>query len=105
MTSSRSLFAAVFATALLVWTPAQAQTRRAMTLDDVLDLVQVSNPRISPDGSRVLFTRAEIKDWKDNKRVSTIWIAGADGSNPYQFLGSDKDRNPQWSPDGTQVAF
>jgi dipeptidyl aminopeptidase/acylaminoacyl peptidase len=84
---------------------ADAQTRRAMSLDDVLDLVQVSAPRLSPDGSRVLFTRSEIKEWKDNKRVNTIWIANADGSNQYQFLGSDKDRNPQWSPDGTQVAF
>ena len=83
----------------------EGQTRRAVTLDDVLDFVQVSAPRISPDGSRVLFTRAEIKEWKDNKRVQTIWIANADGTNQYQFLGSDQDRNPQWSPDGTQVAF
>jgi dipeptidyl aminopeptidase/acylaminoacyl peptidase len=82
-----------------------AQTTRVFTLDDLLDLVQVSNPRISPDGSRVLFTRSEIKEWKDNKRVETIWIANADGSNQYQFLASDKDRSPQWSPDGTQVAF
>jgi dipeptidyl aminopeptidase/acylaminoacyl peptidase len=97
--------ACAMAAVLWAWTAADAQTRRSVTLDDVLDLVQVSGPRISPDGSRVLFTRAEIKEWKDNKRVQTIWIAGTDGSNQYQFLSSDKDRSPQWSPDGTQVAF
>ena len=84
---------------------AQAQSRRPVTLDDVLDLVQVSAPRISPDGSRVLFSRSEIEKWTDNKRVSTIWIANADGSNQYRFLASDKDRSPAWSPDGRQVAF
>jgi dipeptidyl aminopeptidase/acylaminoacyl peptidase len=93
------------ALALLASSSSAAQTKRAMTLDDVLDLVQLSAPRISPDGTRVLFTRSEIKEWKDNKRVATIWIANADGSNQYQFLGSDKDKSPQWSPDGSQVAF
>src|SRR5262245_488426 len=91
--------------AALVSTSSLAQTKRAVTLDDVIDLVQLSAPRISPDGSRVLFTRSEIKEWKDNKRVATIWIANADGSSQYQFLGSDKDRAPQWSPDSKYVAF
>jgi dipeptidyl aminopeptidase/acylaminoacyl peptidase len=95
----------VVAVALLASSVSFAQTKRAITLDDVLDLVQLSAPRISPDGSRVLFTRSEIKEWKDNKRVATIWIANADGSNQYQFLASDKDSAPQWSSDGTQVAF
>ena len=96
-----------FAAVLLLLLPlaTEAQVRRTPTLDDMLDLVQVSAPRLSPDGSRVLFTRSEIKEWKDNKRVSTIWIANADGSSQYQFLGSDKDQHPQWSPDGSQVAF
>jgi dipeptidyl aminopeptidase/acylaminoacyl peptidase len=102
----RNRFAAGVAFAVLIsWAAAEAQTRRAVTLDDVVDLVQVSAPRLSPDGSRVLFTRSEIKEWKDNKRVSTIWIANADGSNQYQFLGSEKDRTPHWSPDGSRVAF
>lgn len=85
--------------------PATAQYRRAPTIDDMLDLVQVSSPQISPDGARVIYTRSEIKPWKDNKRVSSIWIARADGGDAYQFLGSDKDRHPRWSPDGATVAF
>ena len=97
--------AACFLILVLTALPARAQYKRAPTLDDMLDLVQVSSPQISPDGRRVLYARAEITKWKDNKRVSTIWIANADGTGAYQFLGSDKDRSPKWSPDGTLVAF
>ncbi len=85
--------------------PAAAQYRRAPALDDLIDLVQVAAPRISPDGARVLYVKSELKNWKDNKRVSTIWVADADGTNQRQFLSSDKDRAPQWSPDGSAVAF
>ncbi|MFB3854702.1 MAG: prolyl oligopeptidase family serine peptidase [Vicinamibacterales bacterium] len=85
--------------------PAVAQTRRAPTLDDMLDLVQVSSPQISPDGSRVLFTKSELKAWRDNRRVSSVWIANADGSDAFQFLGSERDTGPQWSPDGKLIAF
>jgi dipeptidyl aminopeptidase/acylaminoacyl peptidase len=76
-----------------------------MTIDDAIDLVEVSAPRISPDGRRVLYTVSEVGKWKDNKRVTSIWIAGADGSNTRRFLAHEKDRSAAWSPDGRSVAF
>ena len=83
----------------------RAQTKRAMTIDDAIDLVQVSAPRISPDGRRVLYTVSDLGKWKDNKRVTSIWIADADGSNARRFLGHEKDRAAAWSPDSRSVAF
>src|SRR5512138_3872544 len=85
---------------LLFAATASAQPRRPMTLDDVLDLVQVTSPRISPDGRRVVYTVSELGKWKDNKRVTSIWMADADGGNARKFLGHERDRNAAWSPDG-----
>src|SRR5262245_45939863 len=83
------------AAVLVVGTNALAQERRAPTLDDLLNLVQVSGAEISPDGRQVIYSRSEIKKWSDNKRVATIWIANADGSDHRQLLFSDKDRSPE----------
>ena len=78
--------------ALVAYDDAFAQAKRAMTVDDVIDLVQVSSPRIAPDGRRVLYTLSELGKWKDNKRVTSIWIADADGGNAHRFLANEKDR-------------
>jgi dipeptidyl aminopeptidase/acylaminoacyl peptidase len=90
---------------LLFVSAAAAQPKRAMTLDDVIDLVQLSAPRISPDGRRVLYTVSEVGKWKDNKRATSIWIVDADGTNARRFLAHEKDQAAAWSPDGRQVAF
>ena len=99
----RVVFSSLFL--LLLASAAAAQAKRAMTVDDVIDLVQLSAPRISPDGRRVLYTVSELGKWKDNKRVTSIWIVDADGANARRFLAHEKDRAPAWSPDGRHVAF
>jgi dipeptidyl aminopeptidase/acylaminoacyl peptidase len=53
----------------------------------------------------VLYTVSELGKWKDNKRVTSIWLAGVDGRGARRFLGHEKDRNAAWSPDGRFVAF
>jgi dipeptidyl aminopeptidase/acylaminoacyl peptidase len=57
-----------------------AQPRRAMTVDDVIDLARVSAPRISPDGRRVIDTLSELGKRKDNTRLTSVsdGIANAD---------------------------
>ena len=83
---------------------AQEVDPREFTLDEVIDMVRVSGPKLSPDGSRVLFVKSEL-DWEKNRRDSRIWVVGADGSNMRRFTGSTDDRSPEWAPDGRWVSF
>ena len=83
---------------------AQETDPRELTLDEVIDMVRVSGPKLSPDGSRILFARSEL-DWGKNRRDSRIWVVGADGQNMRPFTGSTDDRSPEWSPDGRWVSF
>ncbi len=52
---------------------AQEPSTRPFELDDGIDGVGVSSPRISPDGTRVLFMKQEL-DWDENKRNARIWM-------------------------------
>lgn len=83
---------------------AQVSPPRAMTIDDALDMIQVANPQISPDGKWVLYSRSELK-WKDNKREGRYWMVSADGGEPFQFLSGENDSSAAWSPDGGSIAF
>jgi len=101
--------AAPIALALVIGTglsdlSAQPAPGQSLTLDEVIDMVRVSGPKLSPDGSRILFVRNEL-DWDENKRESRIWVVGADGRNARPFTGSTEDRSAEWSPDGRWVSF
>jgi hypothetical protein len=55
-----------------------AQGRRAMTIDDLLGAVRVTDPQLSPDASRVIFVRTTT-DLKSGERNADIWAVPADG--------------------------
>ncbi len=62
--------------------------------------------QISPDGSQVVYTVAPMSK-KEEHGTSAIWLASTDGKRPArQFTRGDvADNGPQWSPDGSQLAF
>ena len=82
------------------------QARRPISIEDLFALKLVSDPQISPDGSRVIFVQTE-SDLAQNKYRSHLWMVSTTGdAPPRQFtFGDSKDRAPRWSPDGTRILF
>jgi dipeptidyl aminopeptidase/acylaminoacyl peptidase len=82
-----------------------AAAPRPMTLIDIINVPQVTDPQISPDGKQVLFVESQA-DWKENRRVGHIWRIAADGSGLVQMTtGAEGESSPRWSPDGKTIAF
>jgi len=58
------------------------------------------NPRLSPDGQKIVF--------ESNRSGSReLWISDSEGSNQAQltYFGGPITGNAHWSPDGSQLAF
>jgi dipeptidyl aminopeptidase/acylaminoacyl peptidase len=82
-----------------------AQAKRPMTLVDVLNIPNLTDPQLSPDGRQVAYVLAKA-DWTENKRISHIWRINADGTGSVQLTsGKDGETSPRWSPDGLTIAF
>ena len=102
MNRSPRVFCFIVAVLLVSLNPVLAEEATdVLTVADYLDLERVSDPQISPDGSKILYTRSWIDRMEDRWR-SDIWIMNADGSRN-RFLA--KGSSPRWSPDGTRFAF
>jgi dipeptidyl aminopeptidase/acylaminoacyl peptidase len=78
---------------------------RPMTVEDVLELKNVGDPQISPDGQWVAYVVTEI-DFDENASNSDVWIVSTEGGSPVQLTrGPKRDSSPQWAPDGSWLAF
>ncbi len=82
--------------------PAQ-ETRSAtrLTNDHYFDFERVSNPQISPEGARIVYTRQQVNKIED-RWDSSLWIVNADGSQN-RFL--TKGSAPRWSSDGKRILY
>jgi dipeptidyl aminopeptidase/acylaminoacyl peptidase len=68
-------------------------------------IVRVSDPQVSPDGSRVAFIKT-IRDYVRDKNVSQVMVIRTAGGYPDALTdGRAEVSSVRWSPDGRQLAF
>ncbi|MEP6707473.1 MAG: S9 family peptidase [Pyrinomonadaceae bacterium] len=84
---------------------ALAQNSRQFTINELLKVRRVGDPRISPDGKHVAFTIGDVHIG-DNKTVTHIYVMALDGGGMKQITTGDRSAtSPRWSPDGKKIAF
>jgi len=84
-------------------TESAGSRRRALTEKDLFDFVWVTDPEVSPDGTRVAFTRVNV-DAKRTGYETSIWIAAVSGKEALVRMTNGKhDAQPRWSPDGRHL--
>jgi dipeptidyl aminopeptidase/acylaminoacyl peptidase len=79
--------------------------KHGITPDDLVKMVRVGAPVVSPDGAWVAYTVSKV-DAKEDKNSSQLWMVSWDGKQDVQLTFSkDGAGDPQWSPDGKYLSF
>ena len=122
MSPSRRTTVLAFAALALTATAQSAfaqSAKRPMTIDDMMALKNVGGAAISPNGSLIVY---QVSAWEHpnanlvksdtalgdkHDMRSHLWIVPSDGSRPArQITFSERgESQPQWSPDGSSIAF
>jgi dipeptidyl aminopeptidase/acylaminoacyl peptidase len=85
--------------------PPVAPRTRAITEKDLFDFIWVANPQLSPDGTRVAFTRVNVDEKRTGYETSIWTVDTTGGESPIRMTNGKHDAQPQWSPDGKRIAF
>jgi dipeptidyl aminopeptidase/acylaminoacyl peptidase len=84
--------------------PAGSQ-KRLISEKDLFTFVWIADPQLSPDGTRVAFTRVTV-DEKRTGYETSIWIVDSNGKQaPIRMTNGKHDAQPRWSPDGTHIVL
>ena len=84
---------------------AQVVASKTPTIDQSLEMKSAFNPKISPDGRRVVY-EVQSANWEDNSFDRNLWIADIASGELRQLTSAKKSSTgADWSPDGKWIAF
>jgi dipeptidyl aminopeptidase/acylaminoacyl peptidase len=85
--------------------PAATGTQHPFDAHDLVTMARLSEPAVSPDGTRVAFTLRHTDLAADRGRTDLWWV-GTDGTGLAQLTTDPaSDSSPAWSPDGSSLYF
>src|SRR5215208_3607803 len=61
-----------------------AQAKRAPAPEDVFTIKEIGDARVSPDGTRIIYTVTSM-DRDKNRYTSNLWLVAAGGGTPAQL--------------------
>jgi dipeptidyl aminopeptidase/acylaminoacyl peptidase len=84
---------------------ASAKDSHPFSVHDMLAMDRISDPQVSPDGSRIVFSVSRT-DLEANKRRTDLWLVAADGSGLKRLTTHEaSDTSPRFAPDGAAIYF
>ena len=78
--------------------------KRPIIAEDLNRIHYVQDPQISPDGRSIAFVKVS-PDPLEKSYKRNIWLYKVADGAVLQLTRGDKDSQPRWSPDGSQLAF
>ena len=86
-----------------IWIMRSDGTQRHLVIPFLQTPTETSNfdPKVSPDGRRITFTRFGF-----NGIIAQVWVARIDGTHAHPLTAPRLEAYvPAWSPDGSHIAF
>lgn len=76
-----------------------------MSAEDLFHLKSVTDPKLSPDGSMVIYVQTDI-DENTEKYISNLYMYNLNTKETRQWTyGNNRNTSPSWSPNGQYISF
>ena len=78
---------------------------KTLTPEDTFNLERTISPIISPDGSKIVYTRG-FYDIMTDRGKTNLWTINSDGTNHRPLTsGTNSNSQAHWSPDGSKLVY